>query len=108
MRNPVGAKIIAAALAVKRFLAIRTRFNQLRLLAVETAATGSGPFTTSLEDLKWGGYCGGFKHSPYAHFGANATQSMHYAQLSYLFGHNNMPIHDNRTCSLTSAVARAA
>jgi|GEM_PF-1715383 len=93
MLNPVGTKIIAVALAVKRFLAIRTRFNWLRFWLWKRRY-GVRPIHNFLVDMKWGGYCGGLKYSPYAHLGAYVTLSMDYAQLSYLFTHNDLPIHE--------------
>ena len=106
MRSPVGTKIIASALAIKRRLVVRTRLRWL-LHRLWRYRYGVRPLHNFLEDRKWGGYCGGYKRSPYAHLGAHATESLPYGQLSYLFNHNHIPI-QTMTCSLTLAVARAA
>jgi SAM-dependent methyltransferase len=94
MRRPSGTSLIAAALAVKRFLAIRTRFNRLRFVLWKRRY-GIRPLHNFLVDRAWGGPCGGIKHSPFAHLGAYATQSMDYAQLSYLFSRNDLPIRES-------------
>jgi SAM-dependent methyltransferase len=43
-------------------------------------------------DWKFGGWCGGTKDSPYAHLGANGTQSTEYLQLRILFHGARLPI----------------
>jgi hypothetical protein len=43
-------------------------------------------------DWQFGGWCGGTKDSPYAHVGANGTQSTEYLQLRILFQHARVPI----------------
>jgi SAM-dependent methyltransferase len=43
-------------------------------------------------DWKFGGWCGGTKDSPYAHLGANGTQSTEYLQLKILFQRERLPI----------------
>jgi SAM-dependent methyltransferase len=92
MRSAVATKLIAFAWAVKRRLAIRSRLTWLgwRLWKYRL---GVRPIHNRLEDRKWGGFCGGIKPSPCAHLGAHVTQSMDYAQLSYVFDRNKLPIH---------------
>jgi hypothetical protein len=92
--NQARTKIVAMALVLKRRLAIRTRFNQLRF-RLWKARYGVRLIHNFFVDLWWGGYCGGIKHSPYAHLGAMVTQSMDYAQLSYLFTSNDLPVYDS-------------
>jgi hypothetical protein len=43
-------------------------------------------------DWRYGGWCGGTKDSPYAHLGANGTQSTEYLQLKILFQSERLPI----------------
>jgi hypothetical protein len=94
MRSPLGTKIITAALAVKRCLAVRTRLTWLGWRLWQHRL-GIRPLHNLLEDRKWGGFCGGTKPSPYAHLGASVTQSLDYGHLSYLFTRNNLPVHES-------------
>jgi hypothetical protein len=86
--------LVKWALAIKRRLAIRTRLRWM-LFRLWQYRYGIRPLHNFLVDMNWGGYCGGVKHSPYAQLGAHATMSMDYAQLAYLFSHNELPVHES-------------
>lgn len=94
MRSPLGTKLIAAVRAVKRCLAIRSRLTWL-YWRLWKHRLGFRPLYNFLEDRKWGGSCGGIKRSPYADQGASVTESLPYGQLSYLFKHNDLPVHES-------------
>jgi hypothetical protein len=94
MASQGGNVFISLAWGIKRRLLIRTRFRWA-MFRLWKYRFGIRPLHNFLEDMRWGGYCGGLKYSPHSHLGANATQSMDYAQLSYLFRNNYLPVHES-------------
>jgi SAM-dependent methyltransferase len=62
---------------VRRLIRTKCEFETLRTL---------------YHDFRFGGYCGGFKASPYEKLGANATMSVEYWMLDELFERANVTI----------------
>jgi hypothetical protein len=92
--NQARTKIVALALVLERRLAVRTRLARI-FWRLWKHRLGIRPIHNFLQDRSWGGSCSGLKVSPFAHLGANPTQSLDYGHLSYLFKRNNIPVHES-------------